>query len=383
MILGIPTLSRYDLLNDCIKTALSGTTQPDKIYIVDNGGKYQNNQVEVIRPLFNLGVARSWNLLHKLSKPHDLILCNDDIEFGRTSIEGMVKTPGHFVWGCGYSCFLIRETAWEAVGEFDENFYPAYCEDHDFQYKMELLGLHPKGSLPPLPLFGDPIKHKPHSSKAAAGGEAAVQKSYNYYIQKWGGMPGNEKFIYPFNRLPITDWSEDNYQKALNIPSDINTLLPELLRLAKECKHITQFGMHQGRASAAFIYAKPNAIITYSLKRHEETSSAESVALKSGVNFIFRIKNVLETEIEPTDLLFIDTEHTYQQAKTELELHSQKVNKYIIMHDTVTFGETAPNGGPGIMIAIREFLEKNKEIWKIKEHHTHCHGLTVLERIIP
>jgi hypothetical protein len=44
--------------------------------------------------------------------------------------------------------------------------------------------------------------------------------------------------------------------------------------------------------------------------------------------------NVLEVEIEETELLFIDTYHYYAQLKKELKLHAGKISRYIAFHDT-------------------------------------------------
>ena len=103
----------------------------------------------------------------------------------------------------------------------------------------------------------------------------------------------------------------------------------------------------------------------------------------------------IQIDIEETDLLFIDTLHRYGQLKLELKKHSSKCKKYIILHDTTTFGdvgETASKlmidpvtGGmqliprKGLWPAVEEFLKENKN-WKLKERFTHNNGLTVLER---
>jgi hypothetical protein len=70
---------------------------------------------------------------------------------------------------------------------------------------------------------------------------------------------------------------------------------------------------------------------------------AEYISHDLGINFEFKIADSLKEEIETTDLLFIDTYHTYIHCLLELEKHEKNVNKYIILHDT------APHrGGNGI-----------------------------------
>ena len=81
-------------------------------------------------------------------------------------------------------------------------------------------------------------------------------------------------------------------------------------------------------------------------------------------------------------MLFIDTLHQYGQLKKELNLHGNKAKKYLAFHDTVSFGredEKNPKG-KGLLLAINEFLEKNKEL-KIIEDLKNNNGLIVLERL--
>ena len=100
-------------------------------------------------------------------------------------------------------------------------------------------------------------------------------------------------------------------------------------------------------------------------------------------------------DIDKTDMLFIDTLHTYNQLSKELRKHEGSVNKWIILHDTITFGQVDEgfyqNGEisdeisnqvvskRGLYTALIDFLEENKN-WKIKEHFTNNNGLTVIER---
>jgi hypothetical protein len=70
-----------------------------------------------------------------------------------------------------------------------------------------------------------------------------------------------------------------------------------------------------------------------------------------------------------------------------LTLHSPKVSRFIVLHDTETFGRrdqginsSLPNGtGPGLWPAVEELLAQGA--WCIREHYTNNNGLTILERI--
>ena len=105
--------------------------------------------------------------------------------------------------------------------------------------------------------------------------------------------------------------------------------------------------------------------------------------------------NVLDVNIEQTDMLFIDTWHQYDQLKQELHKHAKFVNKYIVLHDTFTFGIHGENssgcGGIvltdhlndpiGLLPALIEFMIEYPE-WKFKYHSIKNNGLTVIERTI-
>ena len=69
--------------------------------------------------------------------------------------------------------------------------------------------------------------------------------------------------------------------------------------------------------------------------------------------------------------------------KQELELHSNKVKKYICFHDTTSYEVNGEDGkeGTGIWRAIEEFLEKNKDTWKLKERFTNNNGFTIIKRL--
>lgn len=180
---------------------------------------------------------------------------------------------------------------------------------------------------------------------------------------------------------------------------DINEHLPTLRRYASQCKHVTEMGTRFAVSTYALIIAKPEKVVSIDLNRHFFSPYEKEIREFSnacGTNFVFKEEDVLKIEIEETDLLFIDTLHTYNQLSKELRKHQKNVRKWIVLHDTVTFGrkdeDFYQNGKissevsgetitkRGLYTALEDFLEENKS-WKIKEHFTNNNGLTVLERI--
>jgi hypothetical protein len=98
----------------------------------------------------NLGVAGAWNLIIKsyMMAPWWVIV-NDDVAFNPGLLQeidvhmnadphlGMIH-PNKGDFGLGsYDLFVIRDTIVQAFGLFDENCYPAYCEDADYIMRLK------------------------------------------------------------------------------------------------------------------------------------------------------------------------------------------------------------------------------------------------------
>jgi len=183
---------------------------------------------------------------------------------------------------------------------------------------------------------------------------------------------------------------EEKYYQLCSESSDINEHLPILKKYAEDCSTITEMGTRYVVSTWAFLFAKPSKITCYDILIgldmnifNQRLSELKESAKEIGVDFTFIQGDVLDLNIEETDLLFIDTYHEYNQIKSELKLHSDKVKKYLIFHDTTTFGEHGetfkePNT-KGIWPAIEEFLSENQK-WEIAEKLENNNGLTILKR---
>jgi hypothetical protein len=169
------------------------------------------------------------------------------------------------------------------------------------------------------------------------------------------------------------------YQFVVEHARDIREHCPTLVDYAKRCKHVTEMGTRWGASTLAFLYAQPQHLVCYDWKRQANVGHIEKLA--GDTTFTFHKCSTLEVTIEPTDLLFLDTLHTYTQLKAELALHSDKAKKYIIMHDTVKFGKKGQRKGErGLEPAWTEFLKTNDH-WELHEHYTNNNGLTILSRV--
>ncbi|MCP4899837.1 MAG: class I SAM-dependent methyltransferase, partial [bacterium] len=161
--------------------------------------------------------------------------------------------------------------------------------------------------------------------------------------------------------------------------SDICEHMDRLYELAGKSRHVTEMGVRTGSSTIAFLWAKPDKLISYDI--HPIPQILSDLAREVATEFVPVQANVLEVEIEETDLLFLDTLHTYDQLKLELATHSGKVRKWIVMHDTASYGTHGEVPGTvGLWPAIHQFLLDEDTRFRIIEHRNNNNGLTVLER---
>ena len=187
----------------------------------------------------------------------------------------------------------------------------------------------------------------------------------------------------------ITSW----YDKFRQKKGDINEHLPILKLYGSRCSHVTEMGSRTGCSTFAFLMSKPKKFIAYDIKIHPNLNIAKQLSEKENINFVIINKNVLNVEIEETDLLFIDTWHKYGQLKEELRLHEKNVKKFLIFHDTTTYAhKDEPDWGgkykdvrplskdkKGIWAAIQELLDGGN--WEIEKRFVNNNGLTILKRV--
>jgi hypothetical protein len=284
------------------------------------------------------------------------------------------------------------------VGWFDENFYPAYKEDQDYSYRCNLAGVERK-SLP-----GASATHL-GSQTIASDPEYAIHNLHThsdwnrrYYITKWGGESSSEVFTTPYGRLDCDhrwwrdpsdsiharDWDngrrhamlQERYESAVATSSDINEHLPRLREMSSGID-VVEFGVRCGLSTTAILAGRPRTLTSYDIE--ESPAVRELGLLATDAPFRFVRADVTVADIPWCDLLFEDSHHTANHVGSILARHSAKVRKWLVFHDTETFGERGEDGGPGIMFAIRPWLASHPE-WTIACQSHVNNGLLVLER---
>ena len=221
-IVAIPTLTQYGkLLGLCRRLLHEIEPRPSlsiRILILDNGGKLleasegrelaANNRVRIVIPPYNLGVAGSWNYFARTAGR--CIISNDDVLFSQTSIhefedaanrnpDAVIIENDHPVGG--FSTFLLnRPEKWMELGGFDELLNPAYFEDNDARIRLRLAG---------NPVRKVRLSNWHHDNSSTLNNSSEDYKRMHwcmyarnkaYYIKKWGGEPGNERYNQPFGK---------------------------------------------------------------------------------------------------------------------------------------------------------------------------------------
>ena len=154
--------------------------------------------------------------------------------------------------------------------------------------------------------------------------------------------------------------------------SDINEHFPLMLKYGRQSDHITEMGVRDVVSTWGWLASRPKTLICYDYRKSNNIDDVYDTAAHLGIDFAFHEADTREIQIEDTDLLFIDTEHNYDQIKAELELHGNKARKFIVFHDTGWAHE--------MNRAIKEFMEANPH-WVDEEEVTNNNGFKIIKRL--
>lgn len=169
----------------------------------------------------------------------------------------------------------------------------------------------------------------------------------------------------------------NHYMANLVQPSDIREHLGLLRGLALECDVVVELGFRTGISTSAFLAAERPKVYSYDTR--PDIQSLKRIR-KAYPFFQFIVGDSRKIDIPTCDMLFIDTDHTEATTRTELSRHHERVNRWIVLHDTKTFGrvDRMPGKGNGILTAVELFLANHP--WKIILQINNNNGLTILER---
>lgn len=202
-VLAIPVIGRPDLL----RKALDSIDHPvGRLIVIDNSphglGDAASLPAVVTRPPSNLGYPGSVNLVIKTNADAPWwCIANADVEFGPGDLGRLAETmelPGPKWVGINdWRVFGLDFEAVERVGLWDENFWPCYCEDADYEYRCTLAGV-PWGVIPGTTTHEGSVTIK--EGTYARRNAVTYPANRAYYREKWGGdLRGGETYTAPFN----------------------------------------------------------------------------------------------------------------------------------------------------------------------------------------
>jgi hypothetical protein len=324
-------------------------------------------------PAWASSSVANWNICAEFSTGHILVAIADDLTPPQGWDTKLRKLPDpETKWACyvpdslrqdGLMCHPVLSRAlYDKRGYvFHPDFFGVYC-DNDFSVRTQLEA--------PIYSVRDLEWQHNHPTNGSRESDSIVEHQNSETAYAYGGAKFMQKW--PLNNI---------FQRSRGICGDINEHMLRLAQLARQCEHVTEFGVRTGMSTYSFLHGlsdKPRAILrSYDL---HDFFNVYAIRNQLEIDWTFRQGSTLEADvIEPTDLLFIDTLHTYAQVKGELERHGNQARKYIAFHDTVAFGVLGEDNGTGINLAIQEWMRDNDH-WVLFEHYENNNGLTILTR---
>lgn len=166
--------------------------------------EFNANTLVIDNTLINLGVPGSWNKGIEMMKERKcdwIIFLSASMRFnkgGMDLVEQLETTDLVVAEAEGHQFHLmsIRREVIEKVGLFDENFFPAYYEDTDYGQRIRNSFDH---TLKWAKIKVDCYCVGNAHGINIAGVKMNPQKNIDYYVRKWGGMPGEQTYSHPFN----------------------------------------------------------------------------------------------------------------------------------------------------------------------------------------
>lgn len=246
----IPVLNLWsDYTIHCLESIAASLNEQFHLVLIDNGssddteahapdfaGRKLPGRMTVIRNAENRGCAGGWNqgVAWGMERGFTYFaILNNDILISPRTIEGLyerakvgdkmlvsalnvmyelqvpqqvldINSPANNKDASeashpNFSCFMITRECVEKVGYFDETFFPAYFEDNDYHYRIKLAAGPDAAIATTAAAF---VHYGSRTQNQVAGGIVRgdmFQKNEQYFVQKWGGVPGQEKWAVPFN----------------------------------------------------------------------------------------------------------------------------------------------------------------------------------------
>lgn len=166
----------------------------------------------------NRGLALSFNegiLNARNEKAETILIANDDITAKREDITKIIdfalaNQDVGFVEAIGYDERMARKQnmnlalcavnniVFDTIGYYDVNFLKIYFEDSDFNRRAALAGIK-WGNVGETSIVHTSMATTQLDPQLLADHARNFSANEAYYVQKWGGIPSEEKYEIPFN----------------------------------------------------------------------------------------------------------------------------------------------------------------------------------------
>ena len=173
---------------------------------------------------------------------------------------------------------------------------------------------------------------------------------------------------------------ESEYYRLCSVPSDINEHLPMFVALVDElnASHVIELGTRSGVSTVAWLWALAGTdgrLTSIDIDERPDIGDHEHWTFIQGND----IDPTIVSQLEPADIVFIDTSHTYEHTLAELNVYRWRVapGGVIVLHDTeLAHPEDAPaRPAYPVKTAIEEFCHVNGYDWR---NFPNCWGLGII-----
>lgn len=385
----IPTMWRCPLITIPFLAELAAHNKIKEVIVIDNDRSNRptliptHEKITIYNFPSNIFVNPAWNFGVSIAQSDLLCILNDDISFDLNLLDKLEPyiTPNYGVSGL-------------CPGEKDFNQPPyingnidiiPWAGHHTYGFGC-LFFLH-KTNWKPIPegldiYFGDNYIFDIQLTSGRTNYLITNVKFKGHFAQTTSdsnlinGVLAKEAIIYEkvFRDMNAEQILLNEYTSACNQPSDIRKHVSVLNTLAKECDSVVELGVRTGVSTRAFLVSNVR-LRSYDIEMNDRVTELFRVAQSLGKDMQYIMGDSLSLDIEPADMMLVDTVHSYDQVTGELNRHANKIRKYIAFHDTYTFGL----GQENVLSAVLDFIMRNPE-WSLHHYDVEDNGLTVIKR---
>ncbi len=409
-LIGIPFVNGRDLLRKAVDSIHE--YWPFTV-IIDNSLELNAQEwpVEVFKPCVPLSLAQSLNWLFERGIASNV----DAIGFMHHDAEAQSDTASRLLlkvqelgavndeWGVVFThydtlCFFNTE-AIRSVGNWDVSL-PHYCGDCDYYRRLRLAGFH---TVP----TDMPVLHQNNGSNTVKKSSAMVFKNginfplhLNYYQQKWGGRPNDEKFDHPFNWACVARFASVLRDADLGqrLSANYQTVEGTFLEHADERTHYSQLEtlrwlvsisgaaevIETGTAKGYFGYILSQLIESGNLTTFDgDPRSLGSAEILNAMQTAVKVRFVLgdskvtlpQYEGPPPDLAWVDGGHDYETARSDIRHMIRLKSRWIAIDDTKCM--------PQVDQAVCDELSENIGYRRVKNPYwsQDGRGISVMRRV--